>query len=143
MSQVEMLPQKLFSLGTCARLPSGEVLSRTSWRMAAAAVGIWTVRRWMSQSTSSSSIMTDSRSVERNQRSAFRCPSHASALPFDIRLSLSARSLFTSSSVHLGCTGMVISISVMLEASSKLSRRGDPSRDTASTAPNCTSVVSA
>ena len=34
--------------------------------MAAAASGTWEVRRWMSQSTSSSRIMAVSRSVERN-----------------------------------------------------------------------------
>lgn len=95
----------------------------------------------MSQSTSSSNIKTDSKSVSRNHRKAFKCPSHASALPLDIRLSLSARILFTSSSVHFGCDGMMISSSVMLAARTNEFLRGEPSRDTAMTAPNCRTLV--
>lgn len=135
-SHVEELPQKLLYAGLYSSLPNGYVFSLTNCLMAAAAVGICTVRKWMSQSTSSSRIMTDSKSVERNHRSAFKCPSHASALPLDIRLSLSARSLVTSSSVHFGWAGIVISISVIFAANMRPSRRGDPSLDTATTAPN-------
>lgn len=55
---------------------------------------------------------------------------------------LCARMLARSSSLHCGWCGMVMSSSVMLAASRRLSRRAECGRETAAMAPNCVDGVS-
>jgi hypothetical protein len=107
-------------------------------RKAEAVAGIWVVRRWMSQSTSSSMMRAVEELLLRKARSALRWPSHARAEPRVIVETCSARRLDISSGVHAGCAGMEMSISVMFAARRRPSRRGDCCRDTAMTEPNCT-----
>lgn len=114
----------------------GEEGVERSWRMAAAARGTWVLRRWMSQSTSSSRIKAVSRSVERNQVRAFRWPIQANADPFLIRDFSGERKASRSSAVHFGWSGMVSSMPVRFAAKMRSFRRGEVACDTARTAPN-------
>lgn len=104
--------------------------------MAAATLGTCDVRRCMSQSTSSSMTSIVSSPESRNQRSTFKWPIHASAEPRVIVETFFATKFFRSVSVQTGWSGMVMSISVMFAASSRLLRRFDVSVETATIAPN-------
>jgi hypothetical protein len=66
---------------------------------------------------------------------AFKCPSQASALPLLMTLDSFDRKLCRSSSVHSGCSGITMSMSVRLAAHSRLALRGEPLCKTARMVP--------
>lgn len=112
-------------------------------RKADAARGIWVVRRWMSQSMSSSIMRVVVALLARKVRRACRWPSQARAEP-RVRVEVLGlvRRWVMSDSVHWGCGGIVMSREVMFAARSRPDRRGDWGRETARIDPNCSLVVS-